>query len=255
MKVLQTTTAILVGYLVFGACSKSNKTAAPGAAHQEPAVTTTLNDPASETIVKVADGSLKDASVAIPAGSLAVGTKVSLEEGNAPSEFAISDSSVASKPLVVSAAKSAEAVPQTQQAMTIVIPITATQLALTASYANLAALLITTDGKLVIWRRDKIAVLGSNAVFKSKKFGTYQLVLLGGQRGDDFADTEEQAPDEKADEAEDGADGSDSDDDASVATADAHQEVEPVVSAQPAGSTAESTSSNDSDDSDDSDDE
>lgn len=196
-------------------CS-AGQTETPASKVKRASLSTTLEDSAIENTLQLEAGSLKDTKVTIPAGSLAIGTELSVKKGTAPESFAIDNSTAASSPLVIKASDSSGELGQAQEAMTLSIPISGSaSLALAADpYATLAALLEDMNGNLTIWKRAKIAIDQSKAVFKSRKFGTYQLVYLGADEPDDFVESSEVPPEgagqqeeKKKEESSDGSSG------------------------------------------------
>lgn len=196
-------------------CS-NGQTEPTGSTKLRASVKSTIEDSAVENVFELEAGSLKDSSVTFPPGSLAAGSNISIKKGTAPSSFDIAESTAASSPLVIAVTNDSSALSGAQESMTLAIPISASNLALADPYAQLVALLEDTAGNLFIWRRAKIAVIKGKAIFTSRKFGTYQLVFLGSNQGEDFADTGEAAPKEKADEVEATGDEGESGDDGSV---------------------------------------
>lgn len=162
--------------------------------------TTTLTDTSIDNSMTIEAGSLKNTTVDIPSGALAVGTAVDIRRGSAPEDFAISDSTAASSPLVVTATNGSNQLGESQAAMKIAIPLASTGLALMADTSKLVALCKDVYGNLIIWGRDKIAVVDNKAIFQSKRFGTYQLRYIPDADSTDFARTSEEAPAEKTTE-------------------------------------------------------
>lgn len=162
--------------------------------------TTTLTDSSSTSTMAIEAGSLKDTTIDIPGGALAIGTSVDVRRGTVPDDFAISESTAASSPLVVTASNGGNPLSEAQSSMKIAIPVTATGLALMADSSKLSALCKDVNGNLFIWGRDKIALVDGKAIFQSKRFGTYQLRYIPDASSTDFASTEEEAPEEKSSE-------------------------------------------------------
>lgn len=202
MNHLLPTTAILASSLAVVACSAGQTDKASRRVLKAKA-TATLTDSTVENSVGIEAGSLRDTTVTIPGGALAIGTSVTMHRGLAPDDFAISGSSAASSPLVFSAQQGGEEIGEADQPMKIAIPIASSSLALAEGYDDLVVLLKDIYDNLVIWQRDKIAVVDQKAVFQTKKFGTYQLVRLGASApaSTDFASTDETAPPEKSEES------------------------------------------------------
>lgn len=200
-------------------CS-AGQTETPASKVKRASLSTTLEDSAVENTLQLEAGSLKDTKVTIPAGSLAIGTELSVKKGTAPDSFAIDNSTAASSPLVIQASDSSGELGQAQEAMTLAIPISgSTSLALAADpYATLAALLEDINGNLTIWKRAKIAIDQSKAVFKSRKFGTYQLVYLGADEPDDFVESSEVPPEGAGEQQEEEESSEDSGSDDSSST-------------------------------------
>lgn len=166
---------------------------------------TTLTDTSGTNTMTIEAGSLKNTTIDIPSGALAVGTSVDVRRGTAPADFSISNSTAASSPLVVTASNDGSQLSESQGSMKIAIPVTATGLALMADTSKLAALCKDVNGNLFIWGRDKIAVVDSKAIFQSKRFGTYQLRYVPDTSSTDFATTQEAAPEEKSKETSAGS--------------------------------------------------
>lgn len=162
--------------------------------------TTTLTDTSIDNSMTIEAGSLKNTTVDIPSGALAVGTAVDIRRGSTPEDFAISDSTAASSPLVVTASNGDNPLGESQSAMKIAIPLASTGLALMADTSKLVALCKDVYGNLFIWGRDKIAVVDNKAIFQTKRFGTYQLRYVANADSTDFASTSESAPAEKSSE-------------------------------------------------------
>lgn len=201
---------------VHGQSGQHNQSA-QGDDNQQSHATATLADSGRTNRIAVSKGSLKNASVVVPPGALAVDTSVTAKQGKQPKEFKVKKSKKASAPMVIEAKRGDVEKTVSGSPMKIAIPIKKSGFSLFASQAkhpNLAALHIDGQGHLTIWRRHKLAVVNNVAIFKSKKFGTYQLVFLGSGGAEDFTETEEDPPEEKDNEdKEDRNNGSNDDND------------------------------------------
>lgn len=204
MKYLLPTTAILpvtLGSIALLSACSAGQTQQASRKTLKASITATLTDTAGDNTMAIEAGSLKNTTISIPGGSLAVGTSLEVKRGTEPSDFAIDDSTAASSPLIIKASHGSGQLSEAQEAMKIAIPVTSTSLALAASeHSNLAVLLKDVDDNLFIWPRAKIAVIENKAIFESKRFGVYQLRFLPNAENTDFAATEEQAPAEKTQE-------------------------------------------------------
>lgn len=199
MKILPATTAILA--LTGLVSCTAGQTDKAGRRTLKASATATLTDSSENNTMAIEAGSLRDTTIDIPSGALAVGTSLDVRRGSEPDDFAISASTAASSPLVISASDSSGQLSEANASMKIAIPVTSTGLSLAGDDSKLSALCKDVNGNLFIWGRAKIAVVDGKAIFQSKRFGTYQLRYIPDASGTEFVNTAEEAPAEKSQEA------------------------------------------------------
>lgn len=177
--------------VVFSGCSGSMVSGSGKASNKE----TVTVDADQDSELTISSGTLGGTQIAIPAGALDSGSRISAAEVSAPAAFSSnSNVSSASSALSVSATGSdGSSLTQLAQPMTIQIPLGAAGLALAVeeSEDNLCALLAGADQTNYVWRRSALAIVENKAVFDSTKLGTFQLVYCGAEPLDGFSDAQE----------------------------------------------------------------
>ncbi len=146
-----------------------------------------------ETKLSIEAGAAKGTEVIIPPGALAVGSSVSVEATDTPSEFsALEDVGEASAAIEVAAIDpDGNPVTELSTPMTIQIPYggETSLLQVEESEDNLCALL-KSDAGFFLWRRSSLTIdsASKKASFKSKNLGVFQLVYCGTEELEGFAD-------------------------------------------------------------------
>jgi hypothetical protein len=133
----------------------------------------TITDTSREFEAKNSAGSLE-----IPADSLDVGTKVSLDTG---SDLDLGESGTsASGALQISATKSGSSLVESREALSVSVKLSSSGLTL-ASTDDLCVVARPTydKTKFLVWRRADLDVSGGTATVGSRYFGTYQAAYCG----------------------------------------------------------------------------
>lgn len=155
-------------------------------------------DSASQTVVEnqptsvaIESGDLQGSTVQVPAGALAAGSTVTVQEAlSVPSAFSATNTTSASAPLQVGAVDAdGNAITTLNEPMTIAIAFGSSGLLglgltqVEQLSTNLCALLEGGDGNFYIWRNGALSIdeVSQKATFSSKRLGVFQLVYCGNE--------------------------------------------------------------------------
>lgn len=154
----------------------------------------TISNTEEQSTLNIETGNLKNTITTIPAGALAIGTKVGMKEASTTPTSFTNAGTPASSPVNITATD-ADGNPVTELSvpMKIQIPIsnTALHLATESTEDNLCALLETPNQNYYVWRRSALTIENNFTIFQSKRLGIFQLVYCGSEPLDGFEEAAE----------------------------------------------------------------
>ncbi len=149
---------------------------------------------AESTSLEVTEGPLIGAAVQFAAGSIAVGSTLTIQGSKRPEAFSQVNSDEASIPTELSVlSATGEEIKSTSSVLTVNLPLDKLALMLLENdYENLCVLGQPADTSIgnLVWRRDEISIIGDIAQIKTIHFGVFQAVYCGTEAISGFTEVE-----------------------------------------------------------------